>query len=124
VTVTFLCRVSNGTRQILCRVSDKKVLGKEAVADVQFAERSLTSVTLTLGKEAVSGSGGSIVASSGLAFARTSSTETTQGRRAKGHACRPCMHMHAFTFFWTGSVSTFKLVASKRNTPIRSFPCV
>jgi hypothetical protein len=54
VTVTFLCRVSNGTRQILCRVSNanslssarQKVLGKEAVADVQFAERSLPSVTL------------------------------------------------------------------------------
>jgi hypothetical protein len=39
VMVTFLCRVSNGTRQ-------HKVLGKETAADVQFAERSLPSVTL------------------------------------------------------------------------------
>jgi hypothetical protein len=40
VTVTFLCRVPTlpSARQ--------KVLGKEAVADVQFAERSLPSVTL------------------------------------------------------------------------------
>jgi hypothetical protein len=28
VTVTFLCRVSNGTRQILCRVPDKKCSAK------------------------------------------------------------------------------------------------
>jgi hypothetical protein len=35
VTVTFLCRVPR-----------QKVLGKEAVVDVQFAERSLPSVTL------------------------------------------------------------------------------
>jgi hypothetical protein len=28
VTVTFLCRVSNGTRQILCRVPDKKYSAK------------------------------------------------------------------------------------------------
>jgi hypothetical protein len=34
------------TTTFLCRVPDKKVLGKEVVADVQFAERSLPSVTL------------------------------------------------------------------------------
>ena len=38
MTATFLCRVPNGARQ--------KVLGKEAVTDVQFAERSLPRVTL------------------------------------------------------------------------------
>jgi hypothetical protein len=37
VTMTFLCRVSSARQ---------KVLGKKAVADVQFAERSLPSVTL------------------------------------------------------------------------------
>jgi hypothetical protein len=46
VTVTFLCRVSNGTRQNSLPSARQKVLSKEAVADVQFAERSLPSVTL------------------------------------------------------------------------------
>jgi hypothetical protein len=46
VTVTFLCRVSNGTRQNSLPSARQKVLGKEVVADVQFAERSLPSVTL------------------------------------------------------------------------------
>jgi hypothetical protein len=47
VTVTFLCRVPGGTRQILCRrVLDKKVLGKEATADIQVVDTSLPRVTL------------------------------------------------------------------------------
>jgi hypothetical protein len=45
VTVTFLCRVSNDTANSLPSAR-QKVLGKKAVADVQFAERSLPSVTL------------------------------------------------------------------------------
>jgi hypothetical protein len=44
VTATFICRVPNGTRQILCRVSDKKYSAKRPLP--QFAERYLPSVTL------------------------------------------------------------------------------
>jgi hypothetical protein len=48
MTVTFLCRVPNDTRQRLSAKflpsARQKVLGKDAVADVQFAERSLPSV--------------------------------------------------------------------------------
>jgi hypothetical protein len=42
----FLCRVLFDTRQSLCRVSEKKTLGKELFADKIFAECSLPSVTL------------------------------------------------------------------------------
>jgi hypothetical protein len=45
VTVAFLCRVPSDARQSLCRVPDKKALGKEAIADVLFVELYLSSVT-------------------------------------------------------------------------------
>jgi hypothetical protein len=45
----FLCRVFFDTRQSLCRVSEKKVLGKEPFADEIFVECFLPSVTLGKG---------------------------------------------------------------------------
>jgi hypothetical protein len=46
VTTAFLCRVLPGTRQRLCRVLEKKVLGKEGFVDALCVEPCLPSAAL------------------------------------------------------------------------------